>query len=61
MFRGKIPSAPTDPPSPATIVGIRMVTADRERALRQWSEVLQGEEDDRGDELIHRANLVLQA
>lgn len=46
------PAAPANPPLPATIVGIRMVTSDRERAIRQWSEVLQGELDDRGDELI---------
>lgn len=49
---------PPDPPAadpPARILGVRLRAADREKALRQWGELLQGQaEQDRPDELIFR-------
>lgn len=36
------PPAPADPPPPVEVVGIRMVTDDREAALRQWGSLLGG-------------------
>ena len=45
------PAQPADPPPPASVVGVRMRSADRERAVRQWSELLEGELDEGPSEL----------
>ena len=37
------PAQPADPPPPVTVVGVRMRTADRDRAVRQWGELLEGQ------------------
>ena len=49
------PPAPTEPARaavPATVVGVRLRTRDRERALRQWRELLEAECEERPNELI---------
>ena len=48
------PEAPANPPPTVSIVGLRMRTADRDAALRQWGELLGGEADERPNELIFR-------
>ena len=40
---GDRPDQPAEPPPAVTVVGVRMRTADRERALRQWGELLEGQ------------------
>ncbi len=45
------PPQPADPPPPVTVVGLRMRSADPERAVRQWSELLKGELDEGEGEL----------
>jgi hypothetical protein len=40
--RKDAPSEPASPPPPVTVVGVRMRTADRARAIRQWGELLGG-------------------
>lgn len=52
---GQAPPSP-EPANPAArVIGLRMRTADRERALRQWGELLEGEvETDDGNELTFR-------
>lgn len=42
-WRPRPPAEPDSRPPPVSIVGVRMRTADRERAVRQWSELLRGE------------------
>jgi hypothetical protein len=37
------PPAPPDPPPPVTILGLRLRAAMRERAMRQWSDILHGQ------------------
>ncbi len=37
------PAEPADPPPAVTVVGVRMRTARREAAVRQWGELLNGE------------------
>ena len=48
------PVQPRDPPPPVTVVGVRMRTADRQRAVRQWSELLEGEPEEHPGELHFR-------
>lgn len=48
------PPAPENPPPPVAIAGLRMRTADRDAALRQWGELLGGELDERPGELLFR-------
>ena len=48
------PAAPANPPQAVSIVGLRMRSADRAAALRQWGELLGGETDERQDDLIFR-------
>ena len=48
------PPAPENPPPAVAIVGLRMRTADRDAAVRQWGELLGGELDERPDGLIFR-------
>jgi methylmalonyl-CoA/ethylmalonyl-CoA epimerase len=48
---------PAEPPRaerPARVLGVRMRTASRERALRQWGDLLQGELTERPGELVFR-------
>ncbi len=47
-------SAPPSPPAadPATIVGVRMRSADRERALRQWADLIGGDASEADGELL---------
>lgn len=40
---GDPPPAPEAPPPPVTVVGVRMRTADRDRAVKQWRDLLEGE------------------
>ncbi|MBW2280830.1 MAG: VOC family protein [Deltaproteobacteria bacterium] len=48
------PPEPDSPPAPVTVVGLRMRSGDRERTLRQWAEVLQGQpEEDAGEIVFH--------
>ncbi len=49
------PPAPTIPPPPVTIIGLRARAGSRERARRQWGDVLGGEEAGLPDgELVYR-------
>lgn len=48
---GPPPPEPPSPPPPVTVVGLRMRSGDRARALRQWGEILAGEPDAAQDEL----------
>lgn len=47
------PAGPPDPPPPVTIVGLRLRARSRDRASRQWEQLLQGEREERDDELIY--------
>jgi methylmalonyl-CoA/ethylmalonyl-CoA epimerase len=52
---GQAPPSPAAASPPAQVIGLRMRSADRERALRQWGELLEGEvETDDGNELTFR-------
>ena len=42
---------PASPPPPVTVVGVRLRTGDRERALRQWAELLEAEPEETPGEL----------
>ena len=46
------PAAPENPPPPVSILGVRMRTADRDAALRQWGELLGGEVTESANELV---------
>ena len=46
------PAAPENPPAPVSILGLRMRTADRDAALRQWGELLGGKVTESADELV---------
>jgi 4-hydroxyphenylpyruvate dioxygenase-like putative hemolysin len=49
------PPAPPDPPPPVTLLGLRQSLRSRERADRQWREVLGGEcAEDRDSTLTYR-------
>jgi hypothetical protein len=52
--RGDIPPEPPEPPPPVTVVGVRMRTSDRDRAVRQWGALLQGEVSEEPGELQFR-------
>ncbi len=45
-------SEPSSPPPPVRVVGLRLRTGDRERARRQWGEVLGAETIEGPDELL---------
>ncbi len=42
---------PDSPPPPATVVGVRLRTGNRDRAVRQWSELLEAELEETSQEL----------
>ncbi|MEE9254692.1 MAG: VOC family protein, partial [Pseudomonadales bacterium] len=46
------PAEPQRAAEPVSVVGVRMRASDRERALRQWHELLEGECEELADELI---------
>jgi catechol 2,3-dioxygenase-like lactoylglutathione lyase family enzyme len=48
------PMGPPDPPPPVTILGLRLRAHSRERARKQWGQILEGECSDREGELICR-------
>jgi len=48
------PAGPPDPPPPVVLVGLRLRAHSRERAQRQWQQILEGELDEREGELIYR-------
>ncbi len=48
------PPGPANPPPPVAIIGLRMRTADRDAALRQWGELLGGELEEQDETLIFR-------
>jgi len=53
--RWQPPPAPANPPPPASVVGLRMRAHARERADRQWLDVLEGERTGQADgTLIYR-------
>lgn len=41
--RAELPPGPPEPPPPVTIVGLRLRAQSRERAARQWEQLLEGE------------------
>ena len=45
---------PASPPPPVSVVGVRLRTADRGRALRQWAELLEAELEETPGELRFR-------
>lgn len=49
---GEPPPQPDDPPPSAAVVGVRMRTGDRARAVRQWGELLEAEVAEAPDELL---------
>ena len=49
---GDPPLEPASRPPSVTVVGVRMRSGDRERALRQWGELLGGQPDERPDEIL---------
>ncbi len=52
---GQAPASPEAASPAAQVIGLRMRSADRERALRQWGNLLEGEvETDDGNELTFR-------
>lgn len=50
--RSVLPAGPADPPSPVTIAGLHMRARSRERAHRQWVEVLQGQSSESAAGLV---------
>jgi hypothetical protein len=48
------PPAPADPPTPVAVLGLRMRASSSDRALKQWSSILQGEVAEQGNELVFR-------
>jgi methylmalonyl-CoA/ethylmalonyl-CoA epimerase len=48
------PAGPLDPPPPVTIVGLRLRASSRERAWRQWGQILQGECAEGEGEQVYR-------
>lgn len=49
------PAGPSNPPSPVSIVGLRMVARSRERARTQWEAILEGcRAEGGGGDLIYR-------
>ncbi|MEE8581350.1 MAG: VOC family protein [Myxococcota bacterium] len=48
------PPEPLSAPSPVAVVGLRMGSADRSAALRQWAELIEGEVEEKVGELLFR-------
>jgi len=48
------PPGPADPPLPVTLVGLLLRARSRERAHRQWEQILGGHPDERDGVLIYR-------
>jgi hypothetical protein len=51
---GEPPPEPASPPPAVSVVGVRMRTADRERAVRQWGELIGGDLDEAPGEVRFR-------
>jgi methylmalonyl-CoA/ethylmalonyl-CoA epimerase len=51
-FSSNPPPEPDSPPPPATVVGVRLRTADRARAVQQWSQILRADLDEAPGELL---------
>lgn len=45
------PTQPENPPAPVHVVGVRMRAGDRERAVRQWRDLLEGQLEENAGEL----------
>jgi methylmalonyl-CoA/ethylmalonyl-CoA epimerase len=53
-LRLPLPPGPPVPPPPVTVAGLRLRAASRERAGRQWGDVLAGEARERDGTLVYR-------
>ena len=53
-LRLALPPGPPGPPPPVTVVGLRLRAQSRERAARQWGDVLGGEPGETAGALVYR-------